>query len=50
MYSYWGASAALLLLQRMDHNGDGAIDLTDFMMWVETVTTGKVSQKMDVNA
>jgi hypothetical protein len=26
----------------MDHNGDSAVDLTDFMLWVEHVSSGKL--------
>jgi hypothetical protein len=26
----------------MNHNGDSAVDLTDFMLWVEHVSSGKL--------
>lgn len=29
------------LFARMDHNGDGVIDLTDFLMWEERMQDGK---------
>lgn len=28
---------------RMDHNGDGVIDLTDFLMWEERMEDGKAN-------
>lgn len=29
------------LFSRMDHNGDGVIDLTDFLMWEERMQDGR---------
>ena len=29
------------LFSRMDHNGDGVVDLTDFLMWEERMQDGR---------
>lgn len=29
------------IFSRMDHNGDGAVDLTDFLMWEERMQEGR---------